>query len=251
MSLEDPADALQATEPSSLAAEAIGLRGTPGQDWLRTATLAWLQAIPLIGGTLAELVSAGVPAARERRLQDLVERIAADVDAIWDAVDVDLADETFAETLETAIEQAMRASEDEKREAFAAIIVNSLTEARPNEEERLFFQDVMARSRTLHVRVLKILAASTEFPRSFSAGAPDFLLLPGLPEYDRRLVELAWAELSQWRLANASWGVGANKTGPPQGEYITDLGRRFLRFVTVPKGTELKRTGSPEETAAT
>jgi|BarGraNGADG00212_2_1021979.scaffolds.fasta_scaffold28304_2 hypothetical protein len=47
----------------------------------------------------------------------------------------------------------MRANEAAKREAYAAIVANSLTPARASDEERLFFLDVVGRSRTLHLRV--------------------------------------------------------------------------------------------------
>jgi hypothetical protein len=217
--------------------QAAALRQMPGQDRLRALGLGIVASFPVVGGVLASALATEVPAARERRLLDLLERMAADVERLQGVLDEHLADEAFTETVETALEEAVRASEAEKRAAYSAIIVNSLTEARPSEEERLFFVDVVGRSRTLHLRLLSVLLSVTEVPKGFYMGSPKTVLLPRLPGFDADLVGLAWNDLSRWGFVRPDWS-GISVTGTEQvailSNYVTPLGRRCAAFVTVP-----------------
>jgi hypothetical protein len=115
--------------------------------------------------------------------------------------------------------------------------VNSLTHARPSEEERLFFLDVVGRSRTLHLRLLSVLLSVTDVPESFYAGSPKGVLLPLLEGVDADLVGLLWNDLSRLGFVNPDWG-GINAVGTREvailNRYVTPLGRRFDGFVTVP-----------------
>jgi hypothetical protein len=224
-------------DPRSLVEQAADLRNMPGQDRLRAVALGIVATFPGIGNVLAEVLGNVVGAARERRLLDLLDKMAADVQRLRDDLDAHLADDTFTETVETALEEAVRASEDAKRAAYAAIVVNSLTPARPSEEERLFFLDVVGRSRTLHLNLLQVLLSVSEVADGFYMGSAKSVLLPRLPGVDADLVGLAWNDLSRWGFVNPDWGgIGAMGTQQVSilNNYVTPLGRRFVGFVTVP-----------------
>ena len=139
--------------------------------------------------------------------------------------------------VETALEEAVRASEEAKRAAYGAIIVNSLTPARPSEEERLLFLDVLGRSRTLHLNALQVALSITEVAEGFYMGSAKSVLVPRLPGVDADLIGLAWNDLARWGFVNPDWG-GLGATGTQQvsilSNYVTPLGRRFVGFVTVP-----------------
>jgi hypothetical protein len=222
----------------SLVAQAAELRRMPGQDRLRAVALGVVSAFPVIGPVLAEVLGNEVQAARERRLEDLLERIAEDIEEMRQDLDAHLADDTFTETVEAAVEAAMRSSEARRRSAYAALIVNSLTPSRPSEEERLFFLDMVGRSRTLHLRVLMVANQTTVAPEGFYAGSPISVLMPRLPGVDRDLVRLAWNDLWAWGMVNSDWSaMNATMTREGAGNVsarLTDVGRRFLRFVTMP-----------------
>jgi hypothetical protein len=224
-------------DPRSLVEQAADLRPTPGQDRMRAVALGIVATFPGIGDVLSNVLANEVGAARERRLHDLLDKMAADIDRLRADLDDHLADDTFTETVETAIEEAMRASEEAKRAAYAAIVVNSLTPARPSEEERLFFLDVVGRSRTLHLNLLQVLLSVTEVAEGFYMGSAKSVLLPRLPGVDPDLVGLAWNDLSRWGFLNPDWGgIGAMGTQQVSilNNYVTPLGRRFSGFVTVP-----------------
>jgi ribosomal protein S13 len=231
------ADEPEVIHPRSLVEQAADLRQMPGQDRMRAVALGIVATFPGIGDVLANVLANEVGAARERRLHDLLNKMATDIDRLRADLDDHLADDTFTETVETAIEEAMRASEEAKRAAYAAIVVNSLSPARPSEEERLFFLDVVGRSRTLHLNLLQVLLSVTEVAEGFYAGSARSVLLPLLPGMDTDLVGLAWNDLSRWGFLNPDWGgVGAMGTQQVSilSNYVTPLGRRFAGFVTVP-----------------
>ena len=225
-------------DPGSLVEEAADLHNMPGQDRLRAVALGVAASFPVIGGVLSEVLGNEVGAARDRRLLDVLDKMAAAIEKLSAVLDAHLADDTFTETVEIAMEEAVRASEEAKRAAYAAIIVNSLTPGRPNEEERLFFLDVVVRSRTLHLHLLQVVLGVTEVPEGFYMGSAKSVLLPRLPGVDANLVGLAWNDLSRWGFLNPDWG-GVGATGTNQvsilNNYVTPLGRRFVGFVTVPE----------------
>src|SRR5262249_16887221 len=103
------------------------------------------------------------------------------------------------------------------------------------EEERLFFLDVLGRSRTLHLELLAGALRVTEPPESFYMGSPRPTLLQQVPGVDPNLAGLAWNDLSRWGFVGNDWsGLGAvgTRDAGNLSQYVTPLGRRFVGFVT-------------------
>jgi hypothetical protein len=173
------------------------LTSRTARDNLQVKLTATLSAIPMVGGPLSVLVTEYIPLSRAERLHDFVGKLAADIEALGARVDADfIRTDSFAELFETALADALRSSEDEKRAAYAAILANALTDARPDDEESLLFTDLLRQCRSLHIRTLSNLRNAPEVRDEdhygFSMGSVFTTMKEVFPPFDEQLFRLAW-----------------------------------------------------------
>lgn len=234
--LDSPQLSAEVEEAPSLTARAVELRTTAGQDRLRAGTLGILASIPILGGVLSEVVGTEIPATRERRIEDLLSRLAQHVDAL-DAAERAMADAPppdYPAIVETVLEAVVRTSEEVKREAYAAILINALVQG-GDEEERLLFLDLLQGSRPIHMRMLGVLSEDPGIDGATQRFRPWRLLRILLPEYSDELIRLAWSNLYDWGLLNTA-GTDLDGTNRQAINLLavdrrTPLGVRFVRFI--------------------
>jgi len=230
-----PKLATQMEENRDLSARAVELRAAAGQDRLRALALGILGGIPAIGNVLSNVIAVEIPAARERRLGELLLRLAAHIQALDDAAReaASTPPPDYAAIFEEVLEDAIHTSEAEKREAYAAILVNAMVQ-RGDEEERLLFVDLLRGCRPIHVRMLGVLS---EDPGNRQHRLESWhALREVLPEYSVELIRLAWMNLYDWGLLNLPVTDLDGITRLAITLFATDrrtpLGRRFVLFIT-------------------
>jgi len=236
---DDAVDHLAAEMESgrALTERAMEVRAIAGQDRLRAMALGILGGIPAIGGVLTNVIAVEIPAAREQRLGELLYRLAAHIEALDNAAKA--AAETpppdYPAILEAVLEDAIRTSEAEKREAYAAILVNALVQG-GDEEERLLFVDLLRGCRPIHVRMVGVLSEDPGIEGARCRLEPWSTLHERLPEYSDELIRLAWANLYDWGLLNTPATYLGGTTPQVMNVFAADrrtpVGIRFVRFIS-------------------
>lgn len=204
------------------------------------AGAAALSLVPVVGGLLAQLINE-LPRDRARRQEQFLGRLATAVTDLGTRVDADFVrTEEFAAMTEEVVEKAARRREMEKRDYWAAALANTATHARPSEEMRDRMVATLERLRKPHLRLLKVITDTTRSPREEEMSMPlggsvQQTLQELIPNVLIETLKMEWADLSAEQLvggfpAGMMTGGGAwNLRG-----HLTDYGKRFLQFVTLP-----------------
>ncbi len=159
------------TDRDDLERRSEELHETPLGDHAIAAGLAGLNAIPVLGGVIATFVSEYVPRQKQRRLVSFVQDLAEKLREEEDRIDREFVkSEEFAGLVEDVIDSAQQRRNVEKHRYYASLVAGSATHARPTEEERDRLLDALDRLRLPHLRLLHVIATTTEPPPGMWAG---------------------------------------------------------------------------------
>jgi hypothetical protein len=203
-------------------------------------------AIPLAGGILSEVIGEVWQPALERRRDEWFRELGKRMDRL-EATHSDLKKLLETEQMLTvtalATLSAMSTHQEEKREALRAAVVNSAIAAEPDHEMQLLFLRLIDQLTAAQVQLLRFIddpgagldARGVERP-SITMGSTGLLIERAFPEWNQEFYSLMHADLER---AGLSSGISGMMTA--QGIWAgrtTDLGKRFLRFISEPEGSE-------------
>lgn len=215
---------------------------------LLTLAEAAISAVPIVGGPVAALLTAGVGEVVNRRLTEwfadvaeAVEQLAARVD---DVQPEHLAqNEAFTDAVMTAARTVEKTSEQEKLDALRNAVLNSVMPGAPDADVRASFFAMVDDLTPSHLRLLALFDdPSGWFDTHLDLVRPQ----PSLMSSRRQLVDAALpalagevgesfvADLSSRRLINAG-SLGTTMSAQGIWDRVTSsYGRLFLAFVAEP-----------------
>lgn len=207
-----------------------------------------------IGEAGAELLAAGglpgvsfvgwmmgkIRASRDDRTASLHRSMGAAINAVREHVDTEFVKSAEYEALtEEILEKGARRREIEKREFYAAAFANSALPERPAEAERYRMIDTLERLRAPHLWLLAALLREYRWPDDGGGigGGFEQEFKKAVPEADLAAVRLDWRDLEAAGLVQ-SFPSGMMTTEGARNfrARVTDLGRQFHQFVTLPYG---------------
>jgi hypothetical protein len=125
-----------------------GLNSNSWLDHARTALLAAVQAIPVVGGPLGQLLCDYLPSAKHARCVRFLNELARDFEQIKDQLDQQVAaSEDFGLMVEHVIKQVAETSEQAKGKlkAYRAVLLNSCKPSAPDVLRSDYFLGLLGR----------------------------------------------------------------------------------------------------------
>lgn len=219
---------------------------SPGEHaFLLSAAAA--NALPVLGGPLAEVVQAYWTPRLERRraewfnqLSDDIEFVAQEVTELQDKLD----DEAVLDAALQATAIADRSRSDEKRAMLRATILNTALGVEPEDEIRDIFLYLVERLTPAHLRMLAFLDDPAGFAKRMGSSLDENMMAGSLgrhvervfPDWDREFYDRLVADLDSEGLSQGSGALHSTMTARGTFERrTTGLGQRFIRFVTHPR----------------
>lgn len=202
---------------------------------------AGVAAIPVVGGSIASLISDYVPSATQRALDMSIKLLEAKLIALGDRVDPENVDrDQFAELFKSAYLSIVRSQMEERLMAASGLIANMLL--RSDDTAKLGYTELDHFARCLDNLSIGALQVLSHFVRRHTA-LPEHEKEPGLrisfeslrPAFQDMSAALLMGLVAELNAANLVHLAGS----PPvrtedYGNYpveLTELGRRFIAYV--------------------
>lgn len=222
------------------------IKSTPIGEHVFNIFRAALASVP-IGASFASLLKDYIPDARFKRIDGFARQVAEDLKRLSDKIDADyITKDEFAYMFEQSFRGVAQNYQEEKIDAFRAILLNSAIRKDVLQEEKEFFLSMVNNFSVVHIRILKFLAKPEVYISeqgiirdSIQGGFRD-IFRTLMPEVDAMIVESAFSDLFQLGLINTdktifhtmTSGSGLQLVG--DGRRVHDLGRRFIEFCISP-----------------
>lgn len=225
---KDPADS-ERDRSANLADEALAIAelGAVG-----------LASLVPAGGLLAHLLGK-IERNRDRRQRDLLTATHEALETVKGRVDeLFTQSDDFEVLIEEVIEKAARRKELDKRDYYAAAVANSAAIGHPDPREIFRMIDTLERLRESHLWLLRSLLyvrADSDDPADFFPSSFEAEFAKVVPESRLRSIKDDWRDLEGHGLAMAFPSISMSGPGARNfRSHVTDLGRRFDQFVTLP-----------------
>jgi len=214
-----------------------------------TIAKAVLSAIPYLGGPAAELFAAVVTPPLTKRRDEWVESIATELKKLEEKIDgfkiENLAqNEIFITTVMQATQSAIRNHQEEKLEALRNAVINTALSTTIDENISMMFLNFIDTFTPWHLKILKFFESPQEWGNKhnitysdYASGAPSHVLEESFPTelrgrrnfYDQIVKDLYLRGLMNTESLHVTMTV--HGMFEPR---ITDLGKQFIKFITVP-----------------
>lgn len=218
-----------------------------GRELAYVGSKAVLSAVPLVGGSLAEIFAYLVNEPIAKRRDEWIEEIAGRIDELGKQLDEPLMerlqkDESFTTVLLSASQIAIRTHQKEKIDILANAVLNSALGKIPDDTERSIMLGLIDRLTPAHIAILTLMsdprrnAAVMKRLEHISMGGLTLVIFSAFPKLAGQdaLIELLWRDLVDAGLLNSS-GINVTMTGPGLlSSRTTSFGERFLQFVANP-----------------
>lgn len=214
----------------------------PTSEHLLALAKAGLNAVPVVGGSIASLIGDYVPTATQRNVDRTLASLRSEVEALGNRVDVDTINrEEFSEIFKSAYLVAMRTHNEAKLRAAVKLVANVLL--RDGDHDKLSYMEVDHYARCLDLLSsggVQVLAHAVRIAEKQAPGrlvtnsvATTFeQLRVEMPEVAPSLLMGLVGELDGLNLVHRA-GVPAIRT-PDYGNYsieVTPLGGRFAKHL--------------------
>ncbi|MEZ4647521.1 MAG: hypothetical protein R3E97_01830 [Candidatus Eisenbacteria bacterium] len=206
------------------------------QTALEVAALA-SSLVPVLGGVFGGLLSGFATDRKLKRLADLIEKLAAEIDSRAVVVDESyIRTEDFEDLFERTLQQATQERSEEKRRRYAAFLATDMANPGTVYERKLDFLRTLEVIQPIHLLVLRAIAA----PPMADAGSFGTQLntlrgrLPGSTEQQiveavGKLNDLRVTSLNSLRAMVTARGAADLRGG------LTAYGEEFMEYVDGPQ----------------
>jgi hypothetical protein len=208
---------------------------------------AGLAAIPVVGGSAAEVVGLFLQPAVQRRREEWLRRLGEAVEELRQRADVGdieaLAhNETFITVVLNASMAAMRTHQQEKLDALKNAVENSALAIAPDEHTQMMFLGFLDELTPVHLQILAYLRNPSEWfekggiPRPDTSGARSIVLEAAFPQLHGRagFYSQVVRELGTRGLAQESGLSGMVSAHGLWDALTTPLGNQFLDYIEPP-----------------
>ena len=233
----------------SLAVSQLG-RATQ-RDHAINAIKAALEAVPMVGGTLASLISDYIPQQKERRLIQFVQALSKDLSAVAERLDHDyMRSEQFSFLFEESCRAATRRYSDETLSALRSILVTSSVRFDVTQDIKEEFLRIASLMQPMHLRLLAFITEPYDqerFPYRGPEGGirgarDDIEAAVGaycFPEADVGVARALLTFLASCGLITNPYDLRATESGARHRlstihdfkRCLTPFGKRFLQFI--------------------
>lgn len=218
-------------------------RKSDARELIETTTAGAIGGVPVVGGVAAALFTFLVTYGYNRRQQEWMDEISADVQDLLDEQGLtmqDLAqDEAFLDAVVDATRIATATSQREKwawlRNGLRSVLADQDQEL---DEQHRFFR-LVDELTLAHVRILmyfrdpatSLTAQGLELPAGTTTPRQQLMRLPEFSQQREEWIDLLESDLTRWGLTKDT-GRGAMMTANGAlAPKLTGLGGRFLRFI--------------------
>jgi hypothetical protein len=225
------------------------VRDRPAGEHVLNVVKAGLASFPA-GASIASLLTDYIPSQRHKRLEEFVERLGNDLKRLSDRIDADyVKSESFAPMVEQCLRGVADQPQQEKREAFRAILLNSAIDSSTSSDEKDFYLALVKDLTGLHLRILSFLVSPRRYlqsigrtPESMTEGRSfDVIMQNVFYPVPLDVIRSAFGDLHRRGLVNTDEGVFSTMTSSQglalvgEGTRVTAFGLRFIQFCTVPQ----------------
>lgn len=206
---------------------------------------AGLATAPFCGG-IASLIADYIPSGKQKRLEEFTEQVAKDLNEFKQRVDeTKILTDEFAFIFERCYRGVAENYQKEKLEAFRAIFVNTLIGTDLSDGEKEYFLGLVNNLSVLHIRILRFMFDPKSYLEAqgipldkIRGGFSEFFPI-AIPGIEPHVIEAAFSDLYQYGLIGTDKKifrtVTAGKGLELLGDRVSELGKRFITFCTVPQ----------------
>jgi len=210
---------------------------------------ALLSAIPAFGGAAVEIFQLVVTPPLEKRREAWMKAIGETVQKLENEKGISIENlknnDVFIDTLLQSSQIALRNSQSEKLIALKNAVVNSALPEAPEQSLQQMFLNWVDVFTVWHIRILHLFQNpikwakenNHQFPTNKVTGGLDDVLTSAFPELAKNqpMYDQIWSDLGQKGLVGSPSLHGMMTWQGTMSPRTTDLGNRFLKFVSVHK----------------
>jgi hypothetical protein len=219
----------------------------PDSEKVHRVVRAGLAAVPVVGGPLVEAFNALIEPPMSRRKTAWMIEVTEAINDLYSkgiVTEEDLQEnEKFFTTLVHASTIAVRNHQSEKREALKNAVINSALPDAPDDTIQQLFLNVIDSCTSWHLALLHLFQGPEKWARGHNHTFPA-LLMGGLSHIiesaypalqgQEAIYRLVWQELFRDGLVNTDSVGGAMSSSGMMAKRTTDLGDKFLAFISQP-----------------
>lgn len=231
-------------DKSELAKQAQELGKSKASDHVANIVKATLNAVPILGGSIASLIDDYIPESRQKRIEEFSKSLAEEMERLADSLD-----ETYVKTDEFAYlftrvyQDVTRDYQQEKLVAYRNMLVNSLRADR-NSVEHEWSLTLLEQMTPLHIITLAVFESNARNSRKFHLSNRTV----SFHRQVERLTNLTWdiafaviQDLNRFGLLDTS-GITYSSRITGLEKFLTPMGRKFLNFIGSDKDDETRES---------
>lgn len=210
----------------------------PAQDHALVAGMAALQAVPVIGGVVATFISEYVPRQRQQRLVGFVQDLSREFAAEQERIDREFVrTKDFDRMVEDVLDRVQTVRNEEKLGYWAALLAGVATTDRPNPTDRDRMIQTLDDLRPEHLRLLHVIATTTEGPPNLYMGGVNATLDWKMPDVPNDEARRLWNELARTGVVgDYPSGMMTREGAGNLTVRLTPYGRVFVRLLRLEVG---------------
>lgn len=214
------------------------LNETPARDHALVIGMAALQAVPVIGGVVATFISEYVPRKKQERLVGFVQDLGREFEAERERIDAEFVrTKDFDRMVEDVLDRVQTVRNEDKLGYWAALLAGVATTDRPNPTDRDRMIQTLDDLRPEHLRLLHVIATTSEGPPNLYMGGISATLdwkMPDLPNDEARRL---WSELARTGVVtDYPSGIMTKEGAGNLTVRLTPYGREFVRLLRLEAG---------------
>lgn len=215
------------------AARAEGLDETPARDHALVVSMAGLQAVPVVGGIIATFIGDYVPRAKQRRLVSFVRDLGRAFEEERDRIHTEFVKtKDFARMVEDVLDRVQTVRYEEKVRYWASLLAGVAAIDRPNPTDRERMVQTLDDVRSEHLRLLHVIATTTEARPGLSIGGVSDTLSWKMPDVSNDEARHLWAELARTGVVQGYPSATMTREGAGNLTVrLTPYGREFVRLL--------------------
>jgi hypothetical protein len=217
---------------------ASDLDETPSRDHALVAGMAALQLVPVVGGVVATFISEYVPRKKQERLVEFVQDLSREFTAEQERIDREyVKTHDFDRMVEDVLDRVQTVRNEEKLGYWAALLAGVATTDRPTTSDRDRMIQTLDDLRPEHLRLLHVIATTSEPPPNLYMGGVNATLTWRMPDVAEDEARRLWGELARTGVvADYPSGLMTAQGAGNLTVRLTPFGREFVKLLRLEAG---------------
>ena len=211
---------------------------TPARDHALVVGMAALQAVPVIGGVVATFISEYVPRKKQERLVGFVQDLGREFEADRDRIDAEFVKtKDFDRMVEDVLDRVQTVRNEAKLGYWAALLAVMSTNDRPRPTDRERMIQTLDDLRHDILRLLHVIATTTEGPPNLYMGGVSATLDWKMPDVSNDDARRMWGDLQRADVVQGyPSGIMTKEGAGNLTVRLTPYGREFVRLLRLEAG---------------